>query len=80
LKTNHDKVRLPAYMRSARGEDHSDQDRSVGDVLRIARKRLIIRQLVIFLLFLIIAAALVFFVVFGYFDYALDFLSDRLLG
>lgn len=79
MKSNHDRVRTPDYMRPIYGYGFSDKDLSVGDVLRKARKALIIRQIALFFLFLIVVAVAVASIIFGAFDGALEFFSDRFL-
>ncbi|MBN1891152.1 MAG: hypothetical protein JW780_00055 [Clostridiales bacterium] len=80
LKSNHDQVRLPAYMRHAHGESSSNKEMSVGDVLRVARKALIIRQIVFFFLFLAIVAAVISLFAFGLFEDAWKLFTDRFLN
>lgn len=79
MKKGNDQVRTPAYMRASRGETLGQKDQSVGDVLRAARKGLIVRQIAVFILLLLLAACIVSFFTFGYFEKVIDYISDRLV-
>ncbi len=67
-------------MRPVRGENLSDKEKSVGDVLRGARKALIIRQIVFFFLFLAVVAAVVSFFAFGLFEEVWKLIAGRFLN
>lgn len=79
MKKGNDKVRTPTYMRASRGETLGEKEQSVGDILRTARKALIIRQIVVFILLLLVVACIVAFFAFGYFGKVIDYLADRLV-
>ena len=74
-----DKIRTPSYIRSSQPDRLSSSDMSVGDVLRIERRKLVIRQLVWVLVFLIFAIGLVAIVGLGYFDQLMDFIIERFI-
>ncbi len=80
MKTNNDRIRTPAYTRTAYGEGISDKEMSVGDVLRSARKALIVRQIVIFFLIIAAFASVIAIVALGLLDEAFEALTNRLLG
>jgi hypothetical protein len=66
-------------MRASRGETLGEKDQSVGDVLRSARRALIVRQLAIFILLLLVIACIVSFFAFGYFGEVIDYIANRLV-
>lgn len=74
-----EKIRTPAYIRSSQPDRRSSSDMSVGDVLRIERRKLVIRQLVWVLVFLLLAAGLVLLVSMGYLEQFVDYVIERLL-
>jgi ABC-type microcin C transport system permease subunit YejE len=80
LKTNNDRAHTPAYTRPAYGDGISERDMSVGDVLRSARKALILRQIILFFLVLAIIATFIAVVALGAFNGVFNALVDRLLG
>ena len=53
---------------------------SVGDVLRSARKALIVRQIVFFFLIIAVLVAVISVFAFGLMDDLIESLSDRLIG
>jgi hypothetical protein len=67
-------------MRPARGENISDKEMSVGDVLRVARKTLIIRQIVMFFIFLAVVAAVISLFALGLFEDAWKLFVSRFLN
>ena len=79
MKSNNDQVRTPAYMRPARSDGISNKEMSVGDVLRGARKALIIRQIVFFFLFLAVVGAIISLFAFGLFEDVWIMFSNRFL-
>jgi hypothetical protein len=79
LKKGNDQVRTPTYMRASRGETLGVKDQSVGDILRTARKALIVRQIFVFVLLLLVVACIVAFFSFGYFGKVIDYVADRLV-
>lgn len=79
MKKGTDRVRTPTYMRASRGETLGEKDQSVGDILRAARKALIVRQIVFFVFLLVVVACVVAFFAFGYFDKVFDYVADRLV-
>jgi len=79
LKKGNDRVRTPTYMRASRGETLGEKDQSVGDVLRSARRALIVRQIVVFVVLLLVIACIVSFFAFGYFGKVFDYIANRLV-
>ncbi len=79
MKKGNDKIRTPSYMRASRGEALGEKEQSVGDILRAARKALIIRQIVVFVILLLFVACVFAFFAFGYFGKLIDYLADRLI-
>jgi hypothetical protein len=66
-------------MRPARSDGISNKEMSVGDVLRGARKALIIRQIVFFFLFLAVVGAIISLFAFGLFEDVWIMFSNRFL-
>lgn len=79
MKKGNDRVRTPTYMRASRGDTLGKKDQSVGDVLRTARKALIVRQIVVFILLLLVVACIASFFAFGYFEKVIDYIANRLV-
>jgi len=80
LKSNNDRIRTPAYTRAAYRDGGTDREMSVGDVLRSARKALIVRQIVFFFLIIAVLVAVISVFAFGLMDDLIESLSDRLIG
>ncbi|NLT12264.1 MAG: hypothetical protein GXY06_07635 [Clostridiaceae bacterium] len=79
MRQANNKVRMPAYMRATNVESQFDSNLSVGDVLRKANKRLIIRQIVWIVIYLLLVGALTYGVLTGKFENAVDYIVDSFL-
>ena len=79
MKRGSDQVRTPAHSRGYRVEPGSKKVTSVGEALRKAKKELIIRRFVCYLLIILLAAAVIAIAYGGYFGKLIQYLMDSLL-
>ena len=79
MKRGSDQVRTPAHSRGYRIESGSKKVTSVGEALRKAKKILIIRRFICFLLIILLTVAIIAIAYGGYFGKLIQYLMDSLL-
>jgi len=79
LKRGSDQVRTPAHSRGYRVEPGSKKVTSVGEALRKAKKELIIRRFICFLIIILLVVAIIAIAYGGYFGKLIQYLMDGLL-
>ena len=79
MKRGSDQVRTPAHSRGYRVEPGSKKVTSVGEALRKAKKELIIRRFICYLLIILLTAAVITIAYGGYFGKLIQYLMDSLL-
>lgn len=79
MKRGSDQVRMPAHSRGYRVEAGSKKVTSVGKALRKAKKDLIFRRFIYYLLLFFLVVALIAIAYGGYFGKLIQYLMDHLL-
>ena len=79
MKRGSDQVRTPAHSRGYRVEPGSKKVTSVGEALRKAKKELIIRRFICFLIIILLVVAIIAIAYGGYFGKLIQYLMDGLL-
>ena len=79
MKRGSDQVRTPAHSRGYRVEPGSKKVTSVGEALRKAKKELIIRRFICFLIIILLVVAIIAIAYGGYFGKLIQYLLDGLL-
>ena len=79
MKRGSDQVRVPAHSRGYRVEAGSQRNTSVGAALRKAKKDLVLRRFIYYVLFFLLAVAFIAIAYGGYFGKLIQYLMDHLL-
>jgi hypothetical protein len=79
LKRGSDQVRVPAHSRGYRVEAGSKRVTSVGEALRKAKKELVFRRFVYYLILILLVVAFIAIAYGGYFGKLIQYLMDHLL-
>jgi len=79
LKRGSDQVRVPAHSRGYRVEAGSKKVTSVGEALRKAKRELVLRRFIFYLIIILLVVAIIAIAYGGYFGKLIQYLMDHLL-
>ena len=79
MKRGTDRVRAPAHSRGYRVEAGSQRNTSVGEALRKAKKDLVLRRFIYYILLFLVVVAFIAIAYGGYFGKLIQYLMDHLL-
>lgn len=79
MKRGSDQVRVPAHSRGYRVEAGSKKVTSVGEALRKAKRELVLRRFIFYLIIILLVVAIIAIAYGGYFGKLIQYLMDHLL-
>ena len=79
MKRGNDQVRVPANSRGYRVEAGSQKNTSLGEALRKAKKDLVLRRFIYYILLIFLVVAVIAIAYSGYFGKLIQYLMDHLL-